>query len=341
MFLREKRNESTHLILDPASRDHWHGFITHVEASVSKGKRLRPKFCLTGWWASGQTRNDERVTSACAALELLHTFALVHDDIMDASDCRRGMPSLHRRMASMHRAASWRGNSAQYGNSVAILAGDLLLGWSHELLDTCSLPPAALAAARKALFAGYHELVIGQYLDIVGQASDLSAASISEVNRLKTAKYTVELPLRIGAILGGGNESLLTALSSYALPLGQAFQLRDDVLGLFGNPHILGKPIGEDLRRGNSTFIVACALQRATRAQRAIINAAFGNPHIDEKALHSVLDIVIETGALATVEACIAEFAAQARTAAHEVPANIDLQNLLLTMTTALTERDA
>ena len=205
---------------------------------------------------------------ACASLELLHASALVHDDYMDASDTRRGRPATHRGFAAEHRRDEWRGDPEQYGASAAILLGDLLLSWSDELLRRCGLPLDRVVPALDVFDRCRTEVISGQFLDVSVQArgaADVDAAMT--VLRYKSAKYSIERPLHIGATLAGGAAADLTVLSGFGLPLGEAFQLRDDLLGVYGDPSATGKPAGDDLIEGKRTVLVALALDGAPAAE--------------------------------------------------------------------------
>ncbi len=274
---------------------------------VDGGKRLRPAFCYWGWRAAGGVDCDE-ILAAAAALELLQACALVHDDVMDGSDRRRGAPSVHRMFGSQHRVAGWHGNPETFGVSAAILLGDLCLVWSEQMINTSGLDHAALLRAQPVHDAMRVELMTGQYLDVVEQAmGGVSVERALRVARYKAAKYTIEGPLLIGAALADGSPQVATALSAYGLPLGEAFQLRDDVLGVFGDPSATGKPAGDDLREGKRTVLVAAALTRADNRETAIIRRHLGDPGLDAHDVDRLREIITSTGALAEVERMIDE----------------------------------
>ena len=207
--------------------------VREAHAAVSGGKRLRAAFCYWGHRAlAPEPEPADALVRACASLELLHASALVHDDLMDASDTRRGRPATHRQFEGEHRAAGWRADPEQYGAAAAILLGDLLLSWSDQLLRRCGLPIGQVAPALEVFDRCRSEVIAGQFLDVSVQArgrADVDAAMT--VLRYKSAKYSVERPLHIGAALAGAAESALAGLSRFGLPLGEAFQLRDDLLG--------------------------------------------------------------------------------------------------------------
>ena len=214
---------------------------------------------------------------ACASLELLHASALVHDDYMDASDVRRGRPATHRAFEQIHRERGWAASPEQYGASAAILLGDLLLSWSDELLRTCGLPAERVLEALGYFDLTRSEVVTGQFLDVSAQArgaADVDTAMT--VLRYKSAKYSIERPLHIGAALAGASPEMITQLSRFGLPLGEAFQLRDDLLGVFGDPAVTGKPAGDDLIEGKRTVLVSLALDALPVADAKVLDSALG-----------------------------------------------------------------
>jgi geranylgeranyl diphosphate synthase type I len=253
---------------------------------------------------------------AAASLELFHTFALIHDDIMDASDTRRGRPTIHRSLAAQYRNHGDLAATDRYGTSVAILLGDLALVWSDEMFHTCGLTPHQLSVARPLLDAMRTEVMIGQYLDLLSAGDETGDVdSALSIVLFKTAKYTVERPLQMGATVAGADQDVLDACSAFALPIGEAFQLRDDLLGVFGDPAITGKSRLDDLREGKATALLAFALRRANKTQRALLRRLIGNPDLDESGAAVVRGIFIETGALPAVNAMIRERRQQALTA--------------------------
>jgi len=233
------------------------------------GKRLRSAFAFWGWrGAVGPDRPVAPVLPALGALELLHTCALVHDDVMDASATRRGLPSAHRAAADRHVALGLPGDPAEFGRSTAILIGDLCMVWADRLAGRADLPAATLIAARRGYDRMRLEAIAGQFLDLLGDGAreSSSVGRALRVARLKTASYTVARPLVYGAVLGGAavDGPLARAYTRYGMAVGEAFQLRDDLLGVYGDPLVTGKPVGEDLARGKSTVLLELARARAT-----------------------------------------------------------------------------
>jgi geranylgeranyl diphosphate synthase, type I len=302
------------------------------------GKRLRPRFAYWGWRAARDDGDgDEALVTAASALELLHACALVHDDVMDASDTRRGRPAAHAAFAVRHRAAGWPGDADVFGAAAAILLGDLLLSWADALFAS-----AQPTAAARAVFDDMRQLVMaGQYLDVLVQARGaFSVEDALRVAKFKTSKYTVEGPLHLGAAIGDAPPEIFEALSAYAIPLGEAFQLRDDVLGVFGDPMETGKPAGDDLLEGKRTLLVALAVQAASAADAASMRTDLGRRDMDAARIHDLRRIIVDSGALDQVEHRIAERTAQARAALHAIPSD-DVRQALDELAVAATQRIA
>ena len=280
--------------------------ITDLAASyLAGGKRLRPSFCYWGWRATGAAP-EAGLIAAAAALELLQACALIHDDVMDGSDTRRGRPSAHRQLEAHHRAHGWRGDPAAFGTGAAILLGDLFLTWSDQLFTASGLPPQSLLRGRPLFDAMRSQLMAGQYLDLVVQSQpDPQREAIGTVLQYKSAKYTIEHPLQLGALLAGADDRLVAGLGAFGLPLGEAFQLRDDLLGVFGDPSVTGKPAGDDLREGKQTLLIAEAMEACDREQRAILLAGVGSPDLDDAGVEAIREILLSTGSAAAIEAQI------------------------------------
>ncbi len=310
------------------------------------GKRLRPAFCYWGWRGAGgpaDGADGEALVRAATGLELFQAAALIHDDVMDDSDTRRGLPAMHRRFADMHRGAAWLGAPQRFGDAAAILIGDLCLAWSDELLTGSGLDPATLARGRPVFDRMRTELMGGQYLDMLEQARAGAGAEAAErartVIRYKSAKYTIEHPLLLGGSLAGAAPDLLSAYSTYGLPLGEAFQLRDDVLGVFGDPSQTGKPAGDDLREGKRTMLVAFAMDRATPAQQAALRSHLGDPRLDAANVALLREVVVDTGALDRVEQLIDSLVAQATRALDSAPVDQTTRDVLAGLVGAATAR--
>jgi geranylgeranyl diphosphate synthase type I len=269
------------------------------------GKRLRPAFCHWAFVGAGGDPDDPAVVDAGAALELLHAFALVHDDVMDGSPLRRGRTTVHLDFAGRHRMAGWRGEARRFGEGVAILVGDVAFVYADLLL----------AGASGAVLEVFNELRlelnVGQYLDMLGTAQGRSdPATARRIACYKSGKYTVERPLHLGAALAGRLDELAGPLSAYGLPLGLAFQLRDDLLGVFGDSQVTGKPVGDDLREGKPTPLLALASARAGEEAAALL-ARVGAADLGDDEIAALQALLVETGAREEserqIEALVAE----------------------------------
>jgi geranylgeranyl diphosphate synthase type I len=301
-------------VLDAVSED-LDPIVQSARSILAGGKRLRPAFAYWGWRAAGGTDSEEIVT-AVTSLELLQACALIHDDVMDGSDTRRGQPSVHRRFATMHRGAQWFGSPDGFGTGAAILLGDLALTWADELLFASGLPGDSLLRAKPVYDRMRTELMAGQYLDLLEQArGGGSVERALRVARYKAAKYTVEGPLHLGGTLAGADERLLHTFTAFGLPLGEAFQLRDDLLGVFGDTRSTGKPAGDDLREGKRTVLIAYAAERATPAQRDVLRRHLGDPHLSEDGVAALREVIVDTHAHTEVEQLICTLTETATTA--------------------------
>ncbi|MET0496385.1 MAG: polyprenyl synthetase family protein [Actinoplanes sp.] len=303
------------------------------------GKRLRPAFAYWGFRGAGGI-DTEQVVAAVAALELVQASALIHDDLMDRSDTRRGEPSVHRRFAARHAGAGWGGDGEAFGDNAAVLLGDLALVWSDELLHGSGMHLDELARARPVFDEMRTEVTAGQYLDVLTQVTgDMSTERAGQVARYKSAKYTVERPLLLGAALAGAPPALSAAYSAYGLPLGEAFQLRDDVLGVFGDPALTGKPAGDDLREGKRTYLVASAHQAMGTGTRAELMAQLGDPTLDDDGVERLRTIIRESGALTRTEERITTLTTTAVRALGRTEMDVDAKDVLLELADAATRR--
>jgi geranylgeranyl diphosphate synthase type I len=263
---------------------------------MAGGKRLRPAFCFWGFVGAGGDPDDRTVVDAGAAFELLQAFALVHDDVMDGSATRRGFRTAHLAFADRHQLEVWRGEDRRFGEGVAILIGDLAHVYADLLLRDAGRDVLAVWDELRI------ELNVGQYLDILGTArGDTDPEAARRIARYKSGKYTIERPLHVGAAIAGRFEELREVLSAYGDPLGEAFQLRDDILGAFGEDTVIGKPVGDDLREGKPTPLLAAASRSAAPAQRAVLGR-IGAPDLADHEIADIQDVLRDTGALDAVE---------------------------------------
>jgi geranylgeranyl diphosphate synthase type I len=307
-YLSERRRDTNYI------GDDYDGLIAALEDFVLRGgKRLRPAFAYWGWRAvAGADEDPHRADMLLlfAGLELLHGCALIHDDVIDASATRRGMPTVHMHFADVHRRHGWNGSPEQFGLSAAIRLGDLSLVWADDLVATAPLPDAARLRVRQVWSQIRTEVLGGQYLDIVAESSGADTiASAMKVNTYKTASYTVTRPLQLGAAAGADRPDIQTVFHDVGTDLGIAFQLRDDVLGVFGDPTVTGKPSGDDLRSGKRTVLLAEAIERADASDPAaaeLLRGAVGTD-LTEDRVRELCGVIESVGALSAVESRIEE----------------------------------
>jgi geranylgeranyl diphosphate synthase type I len=304
-FLQARRDEAAQI--DPQ-------FATAVDSLsnfvLGPGKRLRPTFAWWGWRGAGGFPADPQARSilrAVSSLELIHACALVHDDLMDDSTTRRGAPTVHVDYAARHRAAGWSGASERFGAATAILLGDIALAWADDMLRSADLWPDQLCRAHGVWQVMRTEVLAGQYLDVLTQANgDETPEAALRIDRYKTAAYTVERPLHLGAAIAGAGPALVHAYRRFGADIGIAFQLRDDLLGMFGDPRVTGKPAGDDLREGKRTLLLAYGLQAADEKRQTgaadLLRSALGDPQVDDNTVTQVRELLIELGAVAEVE---------------------------------------
>ena len=293
------------------------------EFVLGGGKRLRPVFAYWGWRAVSSKAADAQMLLLFSALELLHASALVHDDVIDSSATRRGRPTTHILFAELHRDRHWHGPADQFGISAAILIGDLALAWADDIVAGVDLPHDAHHRVRRVWTDIRTEVLGGQYLDIVSEASAAeSIAAAMAVNTYKTASYTVSRPLQLGAAAAADRPDVQAIFHEFGNDLGIAFQLRDDVLGVFGDPAITGKPSGDDLRSGKRTVLLATAVELADKSDASAANllrASVGTDLSDAK-VRELREVIERVGALAVVEDQIEALTRRALTLLADAP---------------------
>jgi geranylgeranyl diphosphate synthase type I len=310
-----------------------------IRSFASGGRRLRPLFCHCGWTAAGGDPNAPAPARAGAALELFHSSALVHDDIADCAPTRRDRRAVHRLFADLHPHREEATAAGRFGTGAAVLVGDLCLAWSDELLQRAAGDGTALHRAAPWISAMRAEAVAGQFLD--GDDSDegdeLDRAW--RVVQLKSAACAVQRPLQIGAALAGADEQVLRGFSAFGHSIGAAFQLRDDVLGVFGDPATASRPAIDDLREGKPTVLVALARERADASQGAALDALHGDPHLDDSGAEALRGIIRETGAAEEVAQLVADKRQQALAALEAMRIEPNAQQVLAGLASTATVR--
>jgi geranylgeranyl diphosphate synthase type I len=318
------------------------------------GKRVRAQLC---WWGREAVAGGEQPTPAdvdsvvtvAAALEVFHAAALVHDDLIDSSDTRRGFPSAHRRFERLHAESGYAGDAGSFGRASAILLGDLLQSWSDDLLSEglAAVTPERRAAVRREFERMRIEVLAGQYLDLVEEHAwptvdeDEALPRAERVILYKSAKYSVEAPLVIGAGLGGADAGQVAALRAFGVPLGIAFQLRDDLLGVFGDPEVTGKPAGDDLREGKRTVLIAHSRALLPPGSRRLLDELLGDPELTEEQVRTLQTTISASGAVDRVEAAIAGRVAEARAALTAGPFDAAAREALDALVVPLTARSS
>lgn len=308
---------------------------------VSGGKRFRPTFAYLGYLGAGGEPSQSALR-ACSALELVHACALIHDDVMDGSDSRRNMPAIHKRFESQHIESNFSGSAERFGVASAILLGDLALSWSDWLLDESGMSNQAITRANQVFQEMREELMVGQYLDVLEGALGKSNRERSlKIANLKSGKYSIERPLHFGAALAGADSAIFKTFSEYGLPLGQAFQLRDDLLGVFGDSKVTGKPSGDDIREGKRTVLIAMALASANPSSRDEIESALGNTNLSEVETTRIQVAIEESGARAECERLIDQLLDESLDSLKESYVAAEVKSLLEEIANLATKRSS
>jgi geranylgeranyl diphosphate synthase type I len=306
--------------------------VDYTQSLLQGGKRFRALFCYWAWRASLSessyhqseqeiNESEQAIAGIAASLEMFHAAALVHDDLLDQSDTRRGAPAIHKRFESLHKEKQWAGAPERFGVAGSVLVGDLMLGWSSEIFGNALLhsPNREIESACRDEFSLMRvEVMAGQYLDVLEENAATTRSVKEGVGRAekvilyKTAKYSIEAPLRIGAAFAGADQSTLNEFTKFGIPLGIAFQLRDDILGVFGDPSVTGKPAGDDLREGKRTVLVALTREALTEQSPSMADSfeeLLTSRELDSQQIAFMQKLIQESGALAKTERMITELA--------------------------------
>lgn len=338
-YLRDRRVETAYIGGD------YGVFVTALEDFVlGGGKRLRPAFAYWGWRAVASEDPDPEVLLLFSALELLHACALLHDDVIDDSSTRRGKPTAHVRFAELHRDRRWHGSPDGFGRSAAILLGDLALAWADDIVFGAGLAPDAQRRVLRVWADIRTEVLGGQFLDIVAEASAAeSIASAMNVDTFKTASYTVARPLQLGVAAAADRPDVQDTFKQFGVDLGVAFQLRDDVLGVYGDPSVTGKPSGDDLRSGKRTVLLAEAVELADKSDPAtarLLRASIG-AELTDAQVNELRDAIEAVGALRAAEQRIAALTQRALATLASAPVNAAAKAGLSALARMATNRSA
>ena len=291
-FISKKRKEAEEISPEFVT------LVDEVERFIfSGGKRVRPAFLYSGYVASGGKAHDAALY-ASMSVEFLHTFALIHDDIIDRSAFRRGKPTSHKAFEKYHTEKKFPGSKEHFGLSAAILAGDLAYSFAEEVLTSAPFPQERVRRARYYFDQMKFQVIAGEYLDVLGgYTKTLKEDDILNILEYKTAKYTVERPLQIGAMLAGADVSILETFTAYGIPLGQGFQLQDDIFGVYGDMKKTGKPNDSDIKEGKMTVLIAKAYEWSSTRQRRDLDNTLGNIDATNVDIDKVRTIIYDTGA--------------------------------------------
>ena len=326
-----------------SERDRWSRIDSRLPEAIDElarmakgGKRLRAAFCYYAWLGAGGDMADETVAiDAGAAFELLQTFALIHDDIMDDADTRRSEETIHVRQARRHNDEGWSGEARRYGEGVGLLIGDLAHVYADQLTDNAPLEARSIWDELRI------ELNLGQYLDMrAAAAGEVDRTTAQRVATFKSALYTIVRPLQLGAALvdGGADADLQQRLHDFGMPVGQAFQLRDDLLGVLGDATRVGKPVGNDLREGKSTELIAIATDRASASQLELL-ATMGSPGLEDADIAALLAVLHDTGAIEEAGRRIDTLVVSAHEALARLPFSPELRETLGVLTNYVAAR--
>ncbi len=327
------RVEALHPSMEPLTGE--------LRAFTASGKRIRPVLLLLGFQAAGG-RALTAVEGPALALELLHTCALMHDDVIDQAPSRRGRPSVHHAFAETHRSAAWRGDPQAYGQAVAILLGDLAFVHADELFLRAQVPERTLLAGLRRFTQLREEVMAGQALDLHAATAGITDRQLAlQVATLKSGRYSVARPLELGAVLAGAGQELVDGLHAFGDPLGQAFQLADDLLGVFGDPDATGKSTSSDLAEGKRTVLIAEALARLTPAEAAELDAQLGHGPLDAAAAARSRQLLERSGAREATQALIEERIDAARRAVDDLPVDPTARDALVSMADYLGDRSS
>ncbi len=320
--------------------------------AITGGKRMRAQFCVAGWSAVARAKDataqePESLWGLCASLELFQAAALVHDDLIDNSDTRRGRPSAHRALTTRHTAREWAGDDAEFGRAAALLLGDLLIAWSDDALEAALEGHPHAAELRAAYARMRRDVTIGQFLDIAEESAWARTPDAEHAGRalriidLKSARYSVQMPLTLGALLAGADAEQVDALERFAAPVGLAFQLRDDILGVFGDVAVTGKPVGDDLREGKRTLLIAATREAVPSGTRAALDELLGDRHLDDSQIAFLQQTLRASGAVDRVETLIANSTRDAESALNGAKLDNAAVSALRALARAATSRSA
>ncbi len=317
------------------------GALKHIKKiTMSGGKRLRPALMYYSYIGVGGKRKKE-LLRASISVELIHTFLLIHDDIIDRDDKRHGVMTTHLKYKEMHEKFFWQDNSTHFGTSMAIIIGDMVAALGNQALYSSKFKAEILIKALYKLQKVVANTVIGEAKDVLisfkGRATE---AEILDVCELKTAKYTIESPLHLGAILGEADDNILEKLTKLAIPIGIAFQIQDDILGVFGSEEKIGKPVGSDIAEGKQTILVSEARKKANVKQTAVLKSVLGKEDLTQKEIEKFREIIVETGALDYAKKLAQNYIVEAKKEIIKIKLKKEAEDFLMSIADYMLERE-
>jgi len=309
--------------------------------TLSGGKRIRPSLMILGY-AGSKGVVDSRIVKASISIELVHSYLLMHDDVMDRDELRRNRPTVWKVFKDLHDELYGPEDSTHYGYSMAIIAGDLAAAYAVQALLQSGFEYDVVIKVIELMQDIIEKTGHGQILDMTLEKEPLSAIKeedVLEVHKLKTAIYTIEGPLKMGGILARADRALLDVYSKYAIPVGIAFQLQDDILGVFGDETVVGKPVDSDIKEGKRTLLVVKAWERATPDQRKVLERTLGNRAASKDDVEAVREIIRSTGALEYVKSLALKFANEGISVIEDADMSSDVKEVLGDLARMVVER--
>lgn len=317
------------------------GATKHFKKMIlAGGKRLRPIMMYWGYIAAGGT-NHKEIIKTSISIELIHAFLLMHDDIIDRDDLRHGKKTMHAQYRDHYRRFFQGQNAEHFGNSIAIVTGDFVYSLGNQVIFASQFDPITIVRALNKMQDIVGLTCVGEIQDIYMEYSKkVTEDRILQMYENKTARYTFDGPLKLGAIFAGADDVFCEQLSAYAIPVGIAFQIRDDILGVFGNSQKTGKPVGSDIAEGKMTYLVHHAYKNASEAQKKVLNRYFGKRTIDRAGVDAFCDVLIATGARADADARIHALVKQSREALERTNIPVQAKDFLDALASHLNNRE-
>jgi geranylgeranyl diphosphate synthase type I len=309
--------------------------------TLSGGKRLRPALMCWGYLGVGG-KDEKEIIKTSVSIELIHIFLLIHDDIIDNDKTRHGQETIHTQYARIGKVISkGKRESTHFGNSMGIVVGDIVAGLGNQILFRANFPAKLVIKALHQLQGIVAMVAVGEAQDVIIEHRRLATETeVMDMYKNKTAKYTIEGPLHLGAILGGADEDVLKKITEFSVPIGTAFQIQDDILGIFGNEKKIGKPVGSDIREGKQTILVVKALEKANREQKNILNKVLGKKDLNKKEIEAFKKVIKDTGSLKYAQALAQKLILEGKESLGDLKFNKKYKNLLFGIADYMAERE-